>query len=78
MSKIAKSLQAAYGCNIYKEDIPELEEILETGMLNSEKAQAGIKKFIQNCEFEKENCEQWRIAYLDRCINQALVNLELI
>lgn len=72
---VARSLQAAYGCNIRKEDIPELEEILATGTLDHDKASAGIKQFIKDCSMEKMKCPEFRINYLDRCIQVSINEL---
>lgn len=68
----AKELQSAYGCNIFKKDIGELEEIIRNGYLDMEKAKTGISEYIAFCKEEKRTCDQWRMKYLDRCIQFAL------
>lgn len=67
----AVNLQSAYGCNIFKKDIRELETILETGTLNKSQAIIGLNEYIAVCESEKRNCDEWRVEYLDSCINNA-------
>lgn len=69
--EIANNLQSAYGCNIFKKDIRELEAILETGMLNKSQAVIGLNEYIAVCQSEKKTCDEWRIDYLERCINEA-------
>ena len=71
----AKRLQHCYGSNIFKEDIEELQEILRTGELDREKSITGIKGFISKCRKEKQNCEEWRRDYLNRCIQNAKFTL---
>lgn len=67
----ANTIQSCYGCNIEKEDIKELTEILKNGKLNLAKAQNGIKKFIEDRKREKRNCDKWRIDYIEKLINEA-------
>lgn len=74
-SRAAEYLQAAYGCNIYKEDIEELAEIIRTGQLNKEKSIKGIKKFIKNCKKEIKTCDSQRDSYLNSCIIEARLTL---
>lgn len=69
--KIADSLQSAYGCNIYRKDIRELETILETGTLNKNLAITGLTEYIAVCQSEKKNCDEWQTEFLERCINNA-------
>lgn len=76
--KIADRLQKSYGCNIYKEDLQELENTLVTGKLDKERAIAGINKHIRKCKEEKQICDQWRVDYLNECINEAKENLREI
>lgn len=73
-SEIASSLQLAYGSHIFKEDIPELEEILRMGVLDKGKACNGIEKFINKCKEERNSCDEWRKEYLCICIEQAIMN----
>lgn len=77
-SEVAEYLQMSYGCNIPKEDLPELEEILRTGKPDKKKSEAGIEKYIKACEAEKKTCDEWRKDYLDRCITLAKENLSII
>ena len=74
----ASSLQKAYGCNIFNEDIPELEEILRTGKPEKKSAEVGISKYITACQSEMRTCDEWRKDYLDRCIKSAKENLSII
>lgn len=69
--EIAVNLQSAYGCNIFKKDIRELEAILETGMLNKSQSIIGLNEYIAVCKSEKRNCDEWRSEFLERCINNA-------
>ena len=76
--RIAERLQHAYGCNIRKEDIPELEEILATGTLDTAKAKKGLREFIQACYREKKRCPEYRKDYLTTCITEANLSLHEI
>lgn len=67
----ANTIQSCYGCNIEKEDIKELAEILKNEKLSLAKAKRGIKKFIENRKREKRNCDTWRIDYLEKLISEA-------
>lgn len=62
----AERLQAAYGCNILKEDIPELEEILLKEKLDKQKAIRGFNERIETLkrEMADEKTEAWRNTYL--------------
>ena len=76
--RVAEALQSAYGCNICKSDIEELEDIITTGKLNKEKAKRGIKKYISNCRKEMKTCDELRVDNLHQSINEAKDNLRLI
>lgn len=74
-SDIATFLQFAYGHNISKEDILELEEILRTGSLDREKTVTGIRNYIERCRQEMITCDIIRADYLGRCIDKATMTL---
>lgn len=77
--QIARKLQSAYGCNIFKEDLKELENILESGELDKTTATSGINAYISKCKKEIEsNKDSWRIDYLNRCIAEATETLQMI
>ena len=61
---VAKALQSAYGCNIRKEDLEELSEILRTGELDKRVAIAGMNRFARDVRKEMSSCEEWRKGYL--------------
>lgn len=71
IGEIAVNLQCSYGCNIFKRDLRELENILETGSLNKSQAIIGLNEYIAVCQSEKKACDEWRIKYLEHCINNA-------
>ena len=66
--EVAKALQSAYGCNIQKEDLEELCEILRTGELDKDTAIAGMTRFARNVRKEMGSCEEWRMGYLSNVI----------
>lgn len=72
---IAICLQGAYGCNIQKSDIPELQRILETGCIEKQVATDGMKAFIKRLESEKKICDEWRVGYLNRTIKTLKENM---
>ena len=72
---IAEHLQWAYGCNIQRSEIPELERILEIGSIDTQKAEHGMKDFIKRLETEKKTCDEWRVEYLDREIDTLKENI---
>lgn len=74
----ARFLQHAYGCNIYQEDIEELEEILATSAFDKSKATHGIQKYIAECRKEKKFCDELRTIYLNNQILTAQENLRYI
>ena len=77
--QVARNLQSAYGCNIFKEDLKELENILESGELDKTTAISGINVYISKCKKEIEsNRDSWRIDYLNRCIAEATETLQMI
>lgn len=60
VEQVAKNIQNAYSSNIRKEDIPELEDILRTGVLGP-KAEDGIRSFMERVSAELETTEMsWR------------------
>ena len=69
--EIAVNLQSVYRCNIFKKDIRELETILESGTLKKSQSINGLNTYIAVCSSEKKNCDEWRVQYLERCINNA-------
>ena len=75
---IAERLQFAYGCNIGKECIPELEEILRTGKLDKKKALEGLDEIIRTCKRERSSCDAWRKDYLSKCVVNAQKNKKII
>ena len=76
VSKSAGRLMRAYGCNIHKRDIEELEQILRTGKLDIPKAAVGIRDFIYFAKREEKTCGPLRENYLRRCIHEAEVTLD--
>lgn len=74
--RIAKELQCAYGCNIFEEDIEELEEILSNGVLDKGKATAGIEKYIEKCKEQKKLRQDWEADIFDRRIRDAKAELQ--
>lgn len=72
---IADMLQGAYGCNIQKSDVTELQRILETGSINKREATNGMNDFIKRLETEKKTCDEWRVGYLDREIDTLKENI---
>ena len=75
---VAEKLQNAYGCNIQKEDIDELTEIIRTGTLDKEKTKTGLRNYIQSCYQKKKSCEDYRTSYLTECITKANITLHEI
>ena len=71
----AEFLQCAYGCNIHKDEIPELIAILKTGILDMQKTSSGIKRYITDCEDKKKSCYEWEKEIYDRFIREARENL---
>ena len=69
--RAAEFLQRAYGCNIFPEDIEELENIISTGRINQNLAIPGINRFIDRCKKEKKTIRPWMSEYLDKCIVDA-------
>lgn len=70
--RAAKSLRYAYGGNITDDDLAELTEIIRSGALDREKAQTGIKAYIERCAKEMETQEDtWRKDFLLSCIGNA-------
>lgn len=69
--KVAAYLQSSYGCNIFVEDLPELEEILRTGKPDKEQALAGIQKYLKKCLEERCTCAEGRVDYINQCIKRA-------
>lgn len=69
--KIAVELQSYYRHNIFKEDLNELEDILKTGKLDTEKTVKGLENYIQKCREEQETCNSWIYDYLSECILEA-------
>jgi len=72
--RTAESLQHAYGCNIGKDDVDELEEIIKTRKLDKKKARKGLIGHIVKCRSALENGD-CREKYLERSIYQANLNL---
>lgn len=72
---IAERLQSAYGCNIQKSDIHELQCILETGSIDRQKATDGMNAFIKRLETEKKTCDEWRVDYCNREIDTLKANI---
>lgn len=69
--EIAERLHGCYGCNILDGDEQELAEILVTGNVNSVSAVRGLREYINRCEAEKKTCDEWRVDYLNKCIDEA-------
>ena len=71
--KCASFLQHAYACNIYPDDMQELEEILLTGELNAQKALDGLLAYIRRIRNEKplENGGRYTKRYIRRCVHNA-------
>jgi hypothetical protein len=67
--EIAERLQSCYGCNIMKEDIKELENIIITGNIEKEIAIPRMNKYIKQLNNEKRICDPWRVDYLNRVID---------
>ena len=77
--RAARCLRNAYGCNIFDEDLAELTEIIRNGMLNKEKAEAGIRKYIQKYMDEQKACkDDWRKEYLSHHIMAAKETLQML
>lgn len=74
--EIAAKLHGCYGCNIFDGDEQELAEILATRNVNSVSAVRGLRKYINRCEAEKKTCDEWRVDYLDKCIDEAKKSLK--
>ena len=66
IKKIAKYLSYAYGCNIFKEDLEDLEQILRDGELPKDRMISGLKKSAQIRREEINNMKNdaWRIEFL--------------
>ena len=65
-------LQNAYGCNIAKDEIEELENIIITGQINPATTITGLQRYIQKLKKERRTCDEWRKDYLKKCINKAI------
>lgn len=76
--KVARALQSSYGCNIGKDDVAELAEILQYGRIDKDKGICGLKKYISACISEKQTCDSWRTDYLNKCINEARETLQFL
>ena len=67
---IAKKIQWAYGCNIIKEEIPEIEYCLINGSFVNEKATEGLRSYSKRIKEELKTCDEWRKDYLNRQLNE--------
>lgn len=71
-TETAKRIQGAYGCNIDKSEIAELENIIITGTLDKAMTLTGIQNFIDRKKKEKKACnDEWRKEYLTKEIAYA-------
>lgn len=75
---LAKKLQCIYGCNIELNEVEELTEIIRTGKLDVQKSVNGLQSYIKRCKEEKKHCDKWRVDYMNRCIEEAIANIEYI
>ena len=73
IKKSALTLFYAYGCNIFSDDLPELEEILETGELDPVKAVPGLRRYAKRMGAEKplEKGGRYTEEYIYRCIHNS-------
>lgn len=71
IKRSALSLFRAYP--IDPDDLPELEEILETGELNPKKAIPGLRRYAKKMRAEKpfEKGGRYTEAYITRCVHNA-------
>ena len=74
----AEHIQFAYGCNILKSETEEVKNIIDTGDIDTEKANKGMKAFIKRVEDEKRRCDSWRIDYLNRQIETLNTNIKAL
>lgn len=75
--KTAERIQSCYGCNILKSEISEIEFCLMNGYMDSNKAITGLKEFGKRTKQEMKTCDEWRIDYLERVLNNIEESIEI-
>lgn len=75
---ISEQLQGSYGCNILKSEITELQNIIDTGIINKQISIDGISRYITRLKNELKTCDGWRIDYIKKTIGKASENIEFI
>lgn len=77
--KSAEFLQYAYGCNIAKDDIQELAEIIRTADMTMDTAIKGMQKSKEmTLQQKKATQDEWRKGYLDKVAKRFDENIEFI
>ncbi len=74
---LARELQGEYGCNIFKEDIDELSDILRTGKLSKDSL-AGLKRFVEKLKSQNASCDVLRRIYNERQIEEAKESIKIL
>jgi hypothetical protein len=75
VTETAERLQGAYGCNILKSEIREIEYCLENGKFLRGKAIDGLCAFKLRIEQELTTCDEWRVDYLNRVLDNIRLSL---
>jgi len=76
--KVAERLQGSYGCNIFKDDIKELTNIISQNKIDLSVAIPRMKLYIKKIEQEKKTCDTWIIDYLNNVIDMTKKNIEFL
>jgi len=79
--EIATFLARAYGCNIFTDDMDDLNDILRNGSISDERMIAGLNKYIRHCESEAKRWkgkDDWRVEYETKCRRWAQIAIEEI